>query len=604
MIKESSGPADPAVTQLKQDLEAHEAFAAWVETLRDGLANGQPEHLAALFDPDGYWMDYLAFTWRYRTFHGRAEIADAFGRTLEPARPKQVEVSTVRARPRIARRSGVDVLEGYLEYETAAGHGTAYVRLRLDDPSGTPRIWIMLTTLQSLRGFEHRVGPGRPKGREHEVGRENWLDRRVREQQFADREPEVIIIGAGQGGLVLGARLRQMGVDVLIVEKNARVGDNWRHRYHSLTLHNEVATNTLPYMPYPETWPAFLPKDKLAHWLESYAEAMELNVWTGARVLHGERDDDTGRWRVRIRRDDGTEVVKTTPHVVLATGAHSGVPHVPDLPGADDFAGSLLHSSQFRGGRDYEGKRVVVFGTGSSAHDIAQDIHENGASAVTMIQRNPTAVISLDPCGTMVYAAYSDDRDPADVDFVQAATPYPILEKTYQWLTRKTCELDRDLIAGLEAAGFRTDFEPDGTGFHMKYLRKGGGYYINVGCSDLIIDGQIQVRQATDVDRLVAGGVRMQDGSQLDADAVILATGYKNQQEGIRLLFEDEVADRVGPIWGFDENHVMRNLWVRTAQDGFWVMGGALMEARLYSTYLALQIKADLEGVLPQTALA
>ncbi|WP_107764348.1 NAD(P)-binding domain-containing protein [Nocardioides terrigena] len=604
MTKDNVGSTDVVATQLERDLAASEALARWAEGLRVGLANGDPDQLAALFADDGYWMDYLAFTWRYRTFAGRGEIAEAFGRTLDHARPKEVEVSTLRARPRFTRRSGVDVLEGYLEYETAVGHGTAYVRLRLDDPSGEPRIWIMLTTLQSLRGFEHRTGANRPKGREHEVGRENWLDRRLRELQFADREPEVIIVGAGQGGLVLGARLRQMGVDVLIIEKNDRVGDNWRNRYHSLTLHNEVATNTLPYMPYPETWPAFLPKDKLAHWLESYAEAMELNVWTGAEVLHGERDEAGGRWSVRIRRQDGTEVVKTAPHVVLATGGHSGVPNVPHIPGADDFEGSLLHSSRFRGGRDYEGKRVVVFGTGSSAHDIAQDIHENGATAVTMIQRSPTAVISLDPCGTMVYAAYSDDRDPADVDFVQAATPYPILKQTYQWLTRKTCELDRDLISGLEAAGFRTDFEPDGTGFHMKYLRKGGGYYINVGCSDLIIDGQVQVRQAADVDRLVSGGVLMQDGSQIDADAVVLATGYKNQQEGIRLLFGDEVAERVGPVWGFDENHVMRNVWVRTRQDGFWVMGGALMEARLYSTYMALQIKADLEGVLPESALA
>lgn len=603
-MNETPGHQDVVTSKLTRELEAHQAFAEWVEGLRRGFADGAPRLVAAQFAEDGYWMDYLAFTWRYRTFHGHDEIAEALENTMEHARLKEVEISGERARPRFTRRSGVDVLEGYLEYETAVGRGTAYVRLRLDDPSGEPRIWVMLTTLQSLRGFEPQIGAHRPKGREHEVGPENWLDRRLREQQFADREPKVVIIGAGQGGLVLGARLRQMGVDALIIEKNERVGDNWRNRYHSLTLHNEVATNTLPYMPYPETWPAFLPKDKLAHWLESYAEAMELNVWTGAEVLGGQRDDESGLWTLRIRRGDGTEVVKTAPHVVLATGGHSGIPNMPRIPGAEDFAGSLIHSSQFRGGRDYEGQKVVVFGTGSSAHDIAQDLHENGAASVTMIQRSPTAVISLDPCGTMVYAAYADDRDPVDVDFVQAATPYPILKETYQWLTRKTCELDRDLIQGLEDAGFRTDFEPDLTGFHMKYLRRGGGYYINVGCSDLIIDGSIRVRQSDDVDKLVPGGVLMTDGTQVDADAVILATGYKNQQEGIRVLFGDEVAERIGPVWGFDENHIMRNLWVRTDQEGFWVMGGALMEARLYSTYMALQIKADLEGLLPSSALA
>ena len=584
---------------LERELEAHRLFSDWLAGATAAICTPDPAGFAALFASDGYWMDYLAYTWRYRTFHGHEEIAEALARTAAGAGVKGLEISPDRARPRLTRRSGVEVLEGFVDYATSVGRGTAYVRLRLDDPSGSPRIWIMLTTLQSLDGSPERTGRNRPRGREHEVGRENWLDRRLREQRFEDREPQVVVIGGGQGGLVLGARLRQMGVDALIVERNARVGDNWRNRYHSLTLHNEVATNTLPYMPYPETWPAFLPKDKLAHWLEAYAEAMELNVWTGSEVVDGVRDEDSGVWALRIRRADGTVTELRTPHVVLATGGHSGVPNVPDLPGVTDFDGLVLHSSQFRAGGDHAGQRVVVFGSGSSAHDIAQDLCESGAAEVTLVQRSSTAVISLDPCGTMVYSAYSDDLDPADVDLVQAATPYPLLEQTYQWLTRKTCELDRDLLEGLEAAGFRTDFEPDNTGFHMKYLRKGGGYYINSGASDLIVEGRIKVRPAAEVDRLVPGGVRMTDGGVVPADTVVLATGYKNQQEGIRLLFGDEVADRVGPVWGFDENHVMRNMWIRTAQDGFWLMGGSLMEARLYSTYLALQIKADLEQVLP-----
>ncbi|KQY56139.1 monooxygenase [Aeromicrobium sp. Root495] len=588
-------------TDLERELEAVRQFESWLDGARAATASGDAGAFGALFAEDGYWMDYLAFTWRYRTFEGRPAIEDAFARTQERARLKGLEISAQRARPRLARRSGVDVLEGYLDYEVAAGRGTAYVRLRLDDPSGEPRIWIMLTTLQELDGYPSLVGVDRPKGREHGAGPENWLDRRLKERRFDDREPEVVIVGGGHGGLVLGARLRQMGVDVLIVEKNARVGDNWRHRYHSLTLHNEVATNTLPYMPYPQTWPAFLPKDKLAHWLEAYAEAMELNVWTGAEVTSGERHED-GTWTLTVRRSDGERVLRV-PHVVLATGGHSGVPNVARPEGVDDFRGRVMHSSEYRAGRDHVGERVVVMGTGSSAHDIAQDLYENGAASVTMVQRNPTAVISLDPCGTMVYAAYTDDRDPVDVDLVQAATPYPILKATYQWLTRKTCELDKDLIAGLEGAGFRTDFEPDATGFHMKYLRKGGGYYINAGCSDLIIDGSIAVLQAAEIDTLEARGLRLKDGSLAEVDTLVLATGYQNQQEGVRILFGDEIAEKVGPIWGFDENHVMRNMWVRTPQDGLWIMGGALMEARLYSTYLALQIRADLDGILPAEGL-
>lgn len=593
-----------ATATLQRELEAARLFDEWLDSMRGALESPDPSRFTALFAADGYWMDYLAFTWRYRTFFGHDEIAAAAEKTLRPAEVRTVAVSSERARPRLARRSGADVLEGYFDYETQSGHGTAYVRLRMDDPSGEPMIWVMLTTLQAVRGFREQAGIGRPRGREHEAGEMNWADRRAQEQQFTDRDPEVIIIGAGHSALALGARLRQMGVDTLLLEKNKRVGDNWRNRYHSLTLHNEVATNTMPYMPYPATWPSFLPKDKLAHWLEAYAEAMELNVWTESEVVEARRDEPTGTWTVTIRRGDGTIVERRAPHIVLATGGHSGVPKTPDLPGLEDFRGTSFHSSAYSSGRDHRDQDVVVFGTGSSAHDIAQDLHESGAASVTMIQRSPSAVISLDPCGTMVYAAYAEDLDPADVDFVQAATPYPMLKATYQWLTRKTCELDRPLLEGLEAAGFRTDFEPDHTGFHMKYLRKGGGYYINVGCSELIIDGKIDVRQAADVARIEAEGVRMTDGTLLPAQTIVLASGYKNQREGVRLLFGDEVADRVGDIWGFDENHIMRNMWVRTAQDGFWVMGGSLMEARLYSTYLAVQIRADLLGMLPRESLA
>lgn len=593
-----------STAKLERDIEAARLFDAWLDNARIAMETPDTDRFTALFGDDGYWVDYLAFTWRYRTFEGHREIRDAAEQTLASNPVRSVRVSTERARPRLARRSGKDVLEGFFDYDTAHGVGTAYVRLRTHGPGIDPTIWVMLTTLQSVHGYGEQTGTNRPRGHDDETGTTNWLDHRIAEQAFDDREPEVIIIGGGHSALTLGARLRQMGVDALILEKNQRVGDNWRNRYHSLTLHNEVATNTLPYMPYPSTWPSFLPKDKLALWLETYAEAMDLNVWTDSEVVGAERDDETGLWMVSIRRGDGTITVRTTPQVVLATGGHSGVPKLPKIPGLEEFEGRAFHSSGYRSGVDHTGENVVVIGAGSSAHDIAQDLHENGAGSVTMIQRSPSAVISLDPCGTMVYAAYSDDLDPADVDFVQAATPYPMLKSTYQWLTKKTCDLDRSLIDGLEAAGFRTDFEPDNTGFHMKYLRKGGGYYINAGCSDLIIDGKIGIRQATDLERIEAGGLRMTDGSLQPADTLVLASGYANQQEGVRLLFGDDVAERVGPIWGFDENHIMRNMWVRTSQDGFWVMGGSLMEARLYSTYLAVQIRADLLGILPREGLA
>jgi hypothetical protein len=110
--------------------------------------------------------------------------------------------------------------------------------------------------------------------------------------------------------------------------------------------------------------------------------------------------------------------------------------------------------------------------------------------------------------------------------------------------------------------------------------------------------------QMRNVDRFVPEGVRFRDGSVVPCDAVVLATGFANMQEGIRRMVGSKIADRVGTIWGFDENFTTRNMWRRTAQEGFWVTGGALTDSRFYSRFLAIEIKASLEGLLPQRSFA
>jgi cation diffusion facilitator CzcD-associated flavoprotein CzcO len=339
----------------------------------------------------------------------------------------------------------------------------------------------------------------------------------------------------------------------------------------------------------------------LAGWLESYAQAMELNVWTGTEFVGGTFDDASRTWTVRLRRADGTAREMRVPQLVHATGSVSGAPRMPALPGLDGFAGEIMHSSEFSSGLRYQGKHAIVIGTGNSGHDVAQDLYSNGAAAVTIVQRSPTCVVSLVPSGTLVYALYSEGPVD-DIDLITAAIPYPVLRETYQWLTAKTSRLDQELLDGLAAVGFELDYGDDQTGFHMKYLRQGGGYYINVGCSELIAQRLIRLVHARHIATFTEAGLQLSDGSCVPADLVVLATGYEKQAAGIRRLCGDEVADRVGDVWGFDEQGFMRNMWTRTGQDRFWLMGGALNECRLFSRFLALQIKADLEGLLPRPA--
>jgi cation diffusion facilitator CzcD-associated flavoprotein CzcO len=584
---------------------ADAVFKSWLDRLGAAMARQDAEALVSLFGDGSYWRDYLSFTWEHRTFAGRDAIRVAFAATLSRCEPHNVRLAAGKTAPRFFRRSSKDVLEGFFDFDTKIGRGTGFVRL-LPNPADpmNPSIWLMTTTLQELHGFEEKVGRRRPTGSQYSMNTtpNNWWDDRSRQQTFADRDPEVLIIGAGHAGLILAARLAQMDVDALVVEKTPRIGDVWRNRYHSLTLHNESTANHMPYMPFPETFPVWLSKDRLAGWLQSYADALDLNVWTGTELLDAQYDERAKTWTASVRRPDGTVRTIHCRHLVIAMGVSGSIPNIPDIPGIKDYTGEVMHSGHFTSGKNYKGKRAIVIGTGNSAHDVAQDLHVNGAEKVWMYQRSPTCVVSLEPSAKMVYNIYH--QGPVEeIDMMNAAIPYPVLESTYKFMTKRTGELDKPLLDSLNKAGFETYFGKDDTGFHMMYLRGDGGYYINVGCSGMIANGDVGVIQARNADCFVAEGLRMKDGSTVPCDLVVLATGFKNMQEGIRRLVGDEIADRVGPVWGFDEDGQMRNMFRRTAQDGFWVMGGALIDARLNSRFLALEIKAALEGILPDRSV-
>jgi putative flavoprotein involved in K+ transport len=267
------------------------------------------------------------------------------------------------------------------------------------------------------------------------------------------------------------------------------------------------------------------------------------------------------------------------------------------LPGLKDFAGEKFHSHGFKSGVAWRGKKALVLGTGNSGHDIAQDLYSNGADT-SIIQRGSTTVVSIDPSAKLNYALYEEGPSVADCDLIATATTYPLLIRTYQASAKRMLELDKDLIAALKARGFKYDMGEDESGHQMKYRRRGGGYYLNAGCSDLIIDHKIGLLQYDDIEKFVPEGALMKDGTIQKADLLVLATGYYSQQEVVRRLMGDEVADRVGQVWGIGANGELANMWTRTPQEGLWFMGGALAQARIYSKYVALQIKAIELGMI------
>jgi putative flavoprotein involved in K+ transport len=576
-----------------------EQVDAWLSRFEEALTQGDAAAAAELFTEDSFWRDLVAFTWNLKTVEGREGIKDMLDATLAHTRPRGWRTTE-------PPTEADGIAEAWIEFETETGRGRGHLRLR------DGQAWTLLTTLHELKGHEEPRGAARPHGVEHgaDPDRETWLEAREREARELGHEtqPYVVIVGGGQGGIALGARLRQLGVPTIIVERNARPGDSWRRRYKSLCLHDPVWYDHLPYIKFPENWPVFSPKDKIGDWLEMYTRVMELNYWTSTTARSARYDADAGEWEVVVERD-GEEMTLRPKQLVMATGM-SGKANVPEIPGMDTFRGEQHHSSQHPGPDAYAGKKVVVIGSNNSAHDICAALWEKDAD-VTMVQRSSTHIVrSATLMDVGLSALYSEQAVANGIttekaDLIFASLPYRIMHEFQKPLYDEMRERDADFYDRLAKAGFQLDWGEDGSGLFMKYLRRGSGYYIDVGASELVADGKIKLVNGT-VDHLSERGVVMTDGTELPADLVVYATGYNSMNGWVADLISQEVADKVGKVWGLGSDTAkdpgpwegeQRNMWKPTQQEALWFHGGNLHQSRHYSQFLALQLKAREVGL-------
>ena len=552
------------------------------------------ENLNKLFFEDCHWRDILALTWQIQTTSGKQNIILKLYDKVLDVTGRDFIIDPKRTQPREVIRAGKNVIEVILKFKTKFGQCEGVVRLYEDlDVPRTFKAWNFLTALSELNSSFNK------KEDEYENTLEgpNWLDVRTEDRLYKERDPEVLVVGSGQAGLSIAARLKQQNIDTLVIDKNERVGDNWRNRYHSLKLHNQTHVNHLPYMPFPPTWPTYIPKDKLAGWFEYYAESMELNVWTKTTFISAEYDEAEKNWKVILRLSDGNERILKPKHIVMAVGV-SSVPNRNKIPGMEGYKGRVIHSTDYSSGRDYKGKNVLVYGTGTSAHDVAQDLYVHGAN-VKIVQRSPSMVVNVEPSAQLPYQLYKEGPNTDDCDLITISTPLDVLKKTHQLLTQKTKEIDKPLLDKLEEVGFRLEYGEENTGWQFKYLTRGGGYYFNVGASDLIANGKIKVIQFSDISNFNPSGIEMKSGENFEIDLMVTATGYKGQEYVVEKFFGKSVVEKIGPIWGFDNNRQeLRNMWMQTKQPGLWFHAGSLAQCRIFSKFLALQIKAIKEGIL------
>jgi cation diffusion facilitator CzcD-associated flavoprotein CzcO len=570
--------------------------SAWLAQLEAAIAGGGVDRLAGLFAAEAHWRDVLAFDWDLRTASGADAIAGRLLPLARQAAPRGFALAEGRTPPRRVTRAGTEAIEAIFTFETAIGPCNGVVRLVQQD--GGARAWTLMTGLDEIRGHEDPANGKRWQDVDwtRNFGGENWLDRRRQAVAYADRDPAVLVVGAAQAGLSVAARLSLLGVDTLVVDREGRIGDSWRNRYHALTLHNETRVNHLPYMPFPKSFPVFVPKDMLANWFELYAEAMELNVWTGTELAGGAWDEAAQCWDVALKRPDGSTRRMRPRHIVMANGV-STTPVMPDLPGLRDFRGAVRHSGRYGSGLDWAGKRALVLGTGTSGHDVAQDLAVSGAAAVTIIQNRPSLVVSLKEAQAP-YALYDEEIAFEDKDLLATSFPYPVMRRAHQRMVVMNRHADRALLEGLEKRGFRLNFGEEESGWQIMYQSRGGGYYFDAGCSQMIIDGRVGLMQYAHIDRFGPEGAVMKDGSVTPAELIVLATGYEGQAAAARRLFGDAVGDRVGQVWGFDAEGELHGMWRPTGQQGLWFHAGGLAQCRIYSKVLALQIKARELGMV------
>jgi cation diffusion facilitator CzcD-associated flavoprotein CzcO len=579
------------VEQVRIDPNA--IVSAWFACFSQALSLGDYVGLSALLHDDCYWRDLLTFGWKLQTQKGIPHITSWLKKSFEmdPA-------VNLRLVGEVSESSLGDIfdhtIESFFDFETSVARGRGHFRLVVDPnaPAGARAVTI-LTSMRELRAFPEPIKQNRPRIVSM------FPDENPAPVEGSPANLDVLIIGAGQSGLMLAARLRQVGVRALIVDKSEHVGDVWRTRYRSLKLHNETSMNHFPYLSFPESWPVYLPRDKVVSWLEFYAKSMDLDIATSTTFVRGTFDHEKGCWSSLLRHSDGREYTLNPKHIVLAAGV-SGAPKMPKVPGADKFNGTILHSSDVNDSFDVKGKRIVVVGAGTSAHDIAHMSYMNGAD-VTLVQRSSVTVASLEPSSAMAYATYRNNdgvRNIDDVDLIYASVPYDLLRRLQVGFSRKMMKLDEKLIAGLRKVGFLWDNGEDDTGFIMKVFRYQGGYYINVGASDLIIEGKIKLKAGVEVSSFDGSFVNFSDGTNCKADIAVFATGYRPLEHTVARLFGDEVASRVGPIWGIGEDGEIRATYARTGHPNFYVTGGGIAGARSYSRYTALLIKAQLEGLV------
>ncbi|KAJ7682909.1 hypothetical protein B0H17DRAFT_1075373 [Mycena rosella] len=580
-------PAPPS------DTDALKIATEWLELFSNLVAVRDVEGIMSLFLPISHWRDMLALTWDFRTFNGAQIIRRFLVDRLSHVRPTEFRITHPEYTRLLTPYPDISWVQAHFTFNTPIGACSGVLRL-VPQPDGIPwKVHCIYTNLEDLKGHPELIGTLRNPAPNHG----KWSAERAAERAFENVDPTVLVIGAGHSGLDIAARLKYLGIPTLVVEKNARVGDNWRNRYEALCLHDPVWYDHMPYLPFPPTWPVYTPALKLANWLENYAEALEIDVWTNTIVLGALQDPASCMWNVDVETTSGMKRTFMVKHIIFATGLGDRQSKIPFYPGMEKYKGEIKRSVDHRRAEDHAGKRVLVVGAGTSGHDIAADYAIHGID-VTLYQRSSTYVMNAESFRHVLKGMYAEGAPPTDVsDRVSASFPHLMSIGLGQRQALKIATDDKVLLDQLRESGFKINMGFMDAGFSLLARNRAGGYYLNVGASEMIINGKIKLKNDSPIAEFTESGLRFKNGSQLLADVVIFATGVGDPRDVIRTICGDNVGDRCGKIWGLDAEGELQGVWRDLGVPGLWYMLGNLALGRFHSKHLAMQIKAIETGI-------
>lgn len=409
------------------------------------------------------------------------------------------------------------------------------------------------------------------------------------------RDFECVIIGGGQAGLAVGGRLAALGVTYVILEKFDEVGDNWKTRYDSTKLHTIREFAHLPFeRTFPkDSYPEFLTKDMLSVGYKKWAQTYGINIWCSTKFLSGSWDAGRETWSLNILRH-GQDSTIYCSNVVFATGAGSDVPVSPTYENQAAFKGITLHSGAYKSASEWKGKRGVVVGSANTAHDVADDMLAAGMASVTMVQRSPTYVIPAEHYKETHDKVYNT-HVPTDIaDRIYFSSPAALGRIMSRAILHSKAAQEPERFDALEKAGFL--FDRDGDIIYQIFERF-GGHYMDVGTSARIASGQIQMKSDSLPISWVEDGLVCSNGSHIRADVVVFATGFiGNLRLLVAELFGHGVAGQLEDLWGLDEEGELKGAFKPCGHPAFWYHAGAVGQARYFSRFIALQIKAKTLG--------